>query len=161
MVKKVVSLLFFLLLVALAAGAGSLFAPGEWYASLRKPFFNPPSWVFGPVWAALYLLMAVAAWQVWLREHHAGRVALKWWGVQLVLNAAWSGLFFGLHRPGWALAEMVLLFFAILITINYFRRVKPAAAQMMMPYLLWVGFAWILNLSIWLMNGGGLGSIYG
>lgn len=161
MVRTVLSLVIFLLTVGLVAVFGSLFPPGDWYANLNKPFWNPPSWVFGPVWSVLFVLMALAAWQVWLREHHAGRLALRWWGIQLVLNGAWSWLFFGLHRPGWAMAEMVMLFVAILITINHFRRIKPIAAKMMVPYLLWVAFAWVLNVTIWLLNGGGLGSIYG
>ena len=81
MLRKTVSLVIFILVVSLVAVFGSLFLPGEWYASLHKPSWNPPSWVFGPVWSVLYVLMAVAAWQVWLREHHAGRLALRWWGI--------------------------------------------------------------------------------
>lgn len=103
--------------------------------------------------------MAFAAWQVWERQHQLSRRAVAWWLVQLLLNGAWSWLFFGLHRTGWALAEMAMLLIAIQMTIRLFRRIEPFAASLMMPYLAWVVFAWILNLAIWRMNGGGLASI--
>ncbi|MBA3711177.1 MAG: tryptophan-rich sensory protein [Pyrinomonadaceae bacterium] len=124
-----------------------------WYAALRKPPWNPPNWVFGPVWSVLYLLMAVAAWLVWRRRDFA-RVSLPLalFGVQLVLNGLWSVLFFGWHRPDLALIEIVFLWSAILATMLAFRRVVPLATRLLVPYLLWVSFAAVLNFTIWRMN---------
>ena len=159
MFRSFLSFLVFLAAVALIALVSSLFVPGEWYAGLKKPPWNPPSWVFAPVWAVLYFWMALAASLVWSSGHRLSRRALAWWLLQLLLNGAWSLLFFGLHRTGWALAEMAVLLLAIKITSGMFRRIKPLAAGLMMPYMVWVSFAWCLNLAIWLMNGGGIDSI--
>lgn len=145
--------------VSLSAGLiGTLFTPGEaytsWYATIEKPVFTPPSWVFGPVWTTLYLLMGVAAFLVWQRGlgSVAVRVALGWFLVQLVLNALWSPVFFGLHRIGLALVVIVLLWAAIIIIIYYFSRVSRVAAALLVPYLLWVSFATVLNASLWWLN---------
>ncbi len=125
-----------------------------WYAALRKPSWNPPNWVFGPVWSMLYLLMAVAAWLVWRRRGFAGAslLPLVLFGVQLVLNGLWSVLFFGWHRPDLAFIEIVFLWSAILATMLAFRRVVPLAAALLVPYFLWVTFAAFLNFTIWSMN---------
>ena len=157
--QKIVTLLFFIAFVALTAAFGAIFTPGEWYASLLKPSWNPPAAVFGPVWSLLYILMAVAAWQVWESGHELRLKALKWWFIQLILNGAWSWLFFGLQRTGWALAEMTLLMAAIIMTIILFRSARPLAAILLVPYLAWVAFAWFLNLTLWRLNGGGMESI--
>jgi benzodiazapine receptor len=125
---------------------------GDWYATLAKPSWNPPNWVFGPVWTALYVGMAVAAWLVWKRQGRDRRVPLFVFGVQLVLNAVWSGLFFGMRNPGFAFAEIVLLWLAILATIVAFRQVSTLAALLLAPYLAWVSFAAALNWSIWRLN---------
>ena len=159
MFRSVLSFLVFLAAVAFIALVSSLFVPGEWYAGLRKPQWSPPSWVFAPVWTVLYFWMALAASMVWSSGHRLSQKALAWWLLQLLLNGVWSWLFFGLHRTGWALAEMAVLLLAIKMTIGRFRRIKPLAANLMMPYLVWVSFAWCLNLAIWLMNGGGIDSI--
>lgn len=151
---KILSFLVILGLVVLAATFGSQFMPGEWYELLNKPSWNPPSWVFGPVWSVLYLMMAIAAWQIWLEQHPVGNKALAWWLIQLALNAVWSWLFFGLYQPGWALIEMSVLLAAISFTLRLFKRIKPSAASLMLPYLLWVSFAWCLNCAIWWLNGG-------
>ena len=153
------SLLVFVILVALAAMLGGLAAPGDWYQALEKPDFNPPDWVFGPAWTLLYALMAVAAWRVRVSGHRRRGIALGWWGVQLVLNVAWSWLFFGLHRPGWALAEMSLLIVAVFVTWREFRGIDRPAGVMLLPYLAWLAFAWLLNAAIWHLNGGGIDSI--
>lgn len=151
------SLILFFVLVTIVALVGSQFAPGEWYVALNKPALNPPSWIFGPVWTGLYILMAIAAWLVWRERGAPGRaLALAGWFVQLMLNAAWSWLFFGLHRPGWAFAEIVILFIAIAVTVALFWRIRTLAGVLMIPYLLWVGFAGYLNFQIWTMNGGGI-----
>ncbi len=133
---------------------GAQFTPGEWYRTLEKPFFNPPNWIFGPVWTILYAAMAVAAWIVWREQ---GRVnvakALAAYGVQLVLNTAWSWLFFGRHHIGLALVDIALLWFAIIATMLLFWRVTRTAAMLLVPYLMWVSFAALLNLRFWQLNG--------
>jgi translocator protein len=141
----------FFAVVAAAALLGAQFQPGAWYAGLAKPAWTPPSWVFGPVWTILYIAIAAAGWLVW---HRARRMttALWFWSAQIVLNAAWSWLFFGLQRPGLALADIGLLLAAIAGFILAARRESPAAAGLFMPYLLWVGYASALNLAIWRMN---------
>lgn len=143
----------FLLITFAAAAIGSQFMPGEWYARLAKPSWTPPSWLFGPVWTLLYVLMGVAAWLVWKDRGFAGaRVALLLYGVQLVLNAAWSWLFFGLQRPGLAFAEILLLWSAILATLIAFWRHRKLAGALLVPYLAWVSFATALNWAIWQLN---------
>lgn len=135
------------------AGAGSM--PGDWYQSLRKPEWNPPSWVFGPVWTLLYLMMAVAAWLVWRKGGWQCRSReLGAYLMQLALNAAWTPLFFGLRRPGLALVEIVCLLVAVIWTACLFRRVSAAAGALMVPYGLWVSFATVLNATLWWMNRG-------
>ena len=161
MVRPVIAFLIFLTVVAVVAMFSGLFGPGEWYADLRKPPWNPPSWVFGPVWSVLYLMMVTAAWQVWERRHRLSHRAIAWWSAQLAMNGAWSWLFFGLHRMDLALVEMALLWVTILATIRIFRRVRPSAAGLMIPYFLWVSFAWMLNFAIWWMNGGKVGLLAG
>ena len=154
MIRRYAPFAVFLLLVVLTASVGGLFTPGEWYAMLEKPSWNPPSWVFGPVWSVLYLMMAVAMWKVWDSQHQNRRAALGLWLSQLVLNAAWSWLFFGLERPGWAWAEMTILIILVLLCIRTFRLISPLAAYLLIPYLAWLLFAWFLNLTIWTLNGG-------
>jgi benzodiazapine receptor len=141
------------LLCFTAAALGGLFMPGEWYASLKKPSWNPPGWVFGPVWTALYAIMAVAAWLVWERGGFvAQRRPLALFLAQLFLNAAWTPLFFGLHRPGIALVEIVLLWLAIAATLAAFHPVSRVAAWLLAPYFVWVSFATMLNLALWRLN---------
>jgi len=142
-----------LLLCFAAASLGAVFMPGEWYAALRKPAWNPPGWVFGPVWSTLYTMMAVAAWLVWKRGGFAAqRRPLALFLAQLALNAVWTPLFFGLHRPGVAFAEIVLLWLAIAATLMAFRPVSRAAAWLLAPYLAWVSFAAVLNGTLWRLN---------
>jgi tryptophan-rich sensory protein len=145
--------------VSLAAGViGSLAVTGQgfssWYAAIQKPGFTPPGWVFGPVWTILYLLMGVAAFLVWQRGlgSRPVRTALVWFLVQLALNAAWTPVFFGLHRIGLALLVIVLLWAVIVVTMYYFFRVSRPAGLLLVPYLLWVSFATVLNASIWHLN---------
>ena len=139
--------------VAAAGGAATATSVGTWYAGLAKPAFNPPDWVFGPVWTCLYVTMAVAAWLVWREQgFSAGRIPLVLFAVQLALNAVWSGLFFGLRAPGLAFADIVLLWIAILATLIAFGRVSTWAAALLVPYLAWVSFAAALNWTLWRMN---------
>lgn len=125
----------------------------SWYPTLTKPEWNPPAWVFGPVWTLLYILMAVAAWRIWRRRDAPGaRAALLGHGLQLVLNAGWSLLFFGLRNPGAALVEIVVLWFLLAWLFLRFRRIDPIAGWLWLPYLLWVSFATMLNATIWHLN---------
>lgn len=126
--------------------------PGEWYASLAKPSWNPPGWLFGPVWSALYLLMAVAAWLVWKRRGWCR--ALGIYLAQLLLNSAWTPIFFGAHEIGWAFAAIIALWVAIVCTMIAFLRVSKPAGWMLVPYLAWVSFAAFLNFTLWRMNPG-------
>lgn len=136
-----------------AAAIGGLYPPGGWYAGLAKPAWNPPSWLFGPVWTVLYLMMAVAAWLVWKRYGFSGAaLPLGIFFVQLVLNAAWTWLFFGLKQPGIAFAEIVILWLAILLTLVSFWRLERAAGILLIPYLAWVSFAAVLNYTLWRLN---------
>lgn len=146
-------LFFWLALCFGVAAFGSQFTPGFWYQQLAKPGFTPPGWVFGPVWTILYIMMAVAAWQVWRDRGFGGaRPALGLFVLQLLLNGLWSFLFFGLKQPGLAFAEIVLLWLAILGTLMKFWRLAPAAGLLLLPYWLWVSFAAVLNFALWRMN---------
>lgn len=146
------------LLVAFAicfavAGIGAVFEPDAWYAQLVKPTWNPPNWVFPPIWTALYAMMAIAAWMVWHRAGLGGApAALALFAVQLALNGAWSWLFFGLHLPGLALADIVLLWLALAATLLAFARVRRLAGILLLPYLVWVSFAGALNFALWRLN---------
>ncbi len=146
-------LVAFLVATFAAAAIGSLFPPGEWYASLNKPAWTPPNWLFGPVWTLLYAMIAVAGWLVWKEAGFAGaRLALTVFALQLVLNASWSWVFFGLRRPDLALVVIVALEVTILALIVLFRAISPLAGLLLVPYALWVAFATALNAAIWQLN---------
>lgn len=150
---SILVLLGFVCACALAASMGAVFRPGVWYERLTKPSWRPPNWLFAPVWAVLYLTIAVSGWLVWQRSGFAGAaLPLGIYGVQLVLNSAWTPIFFGLHWIGWAFLEIVLLWLAIVATITLFYFVHPGAAWLMLPYLAWVSFAAALNFAIWRLN---------
>ena len=126
---------------------------GGWYKTLAKPTWNPPDRVFGPVWTTLFVLMGIAAWLVWQRAGFmAATKPLSLFAVQLVLNVAWSWIFFGLHQPGWAFVEIVILWLAIVATTMAFFRCSKIAGWLLVPYLAWVSFASVLNFTIWRMN---------
>lgn len=126
---------------------------GGWYASIAKPSWNPPDWLFGPVWTALYIMMGVAAWLVWQRGGwQKQRWPLTLYLLQWALNALWTPIFFGLQRPGLAFAGILLLLAAIIATMAEFWRVRLAAALLLIPYALWVTFATVLNFTIWRLN---------
>ncbi len=151
--RSALGLAGWLIVSFVAGGVGSLNMPGEWYASLAKPAWTPPGAAFGPVWTALYALMGIAAWLVWRREGFRGSIlALTLFLAQLVLNAAWTWLFFGLQRPGLAFLEIAVLWAMILAVTASFWRESRVAGALMLPYLAWVGFASFLNFAIWRMN---------
>ena len=147
---------FVVVCFAVSGVGGAITAPqiGGWYAGLAKPGWTPPGWVFGPVWSALYLGMAIAAWLVWRQGGLASAAApLGLFGVQLALNLAWSWLFFGLNNPGAAFLDIVLLWAAIAATTAAFWRRSALAGLLFVPYLAWVTFAAALNFAIWRLNG--------
>lgn len=146
---------FIALCVGAAAIGGLLTLPGlgTWYRGLQKPGWTPPSWIFGPVWSALYLVMAVAAWLVWRRRRSVRVVVpLLLFVEQLILNVAWPGVFFSLRNPALAAGEVMLLWFSIFITVLAFRSISAVAATLMEIYLLWVTFAATLTIAIWRLN---------
>ncbi len=153
--KSFVALLVSLLAVGVASGIGGLAAgtSAEDYGRLQQPSWAPPSWVFGPAWTLLYVLMAVAAWLVWRGGPDAGkRRALGVYALQLVLNAAWTPLFFGLGWRGVALIEISALWLAVAATVVLFWRRNVVAGCLLLPYLAWSTFALSLNFAVWQLN---------
>lgn len=154
--KNKLSLAASLALCLAAGGLGSFATAAKiptWYATVVKPTWNPPNWVFAPVWTTLYILMAVAAWMIWTRREQLGaRMALTLFAVQLALNTLWSFLFFGMENPGAAMIEIVAMWLAIAATIVMFGRISKCAAWLLAPYLAWVSFASCLNFAIWRLN---------
>ena len=156
-VRDIVRLVVSIVVCQLAGGIGAIFttpAIPTWYASLAKPAFQPPNWLFFPVWTTLYTLMGIAAFLVWRRGlgERRVRVALGVFVIQLVLNTAWSIIFFGLYSLFGAVIAIVFLWIAILINIVTFWRISKAAGALLIPYILWVSFAGILNISVWMLN---------
>ena len=154
--RDMVGLLAFIglcLLVSLAGGAATTSSVGTWYPTLQKPPFNPPDWIFAPVWSVLYLCIAVAGWRVWRSAPQVARGrAFAVYGAQLVLNLTWSVLFFGLQRPDLALINIVVLLIVIITNAILFWRHDRWAGALFVPYAMWVAFAAVLNASIWMLN---------
>jgi tryptophan-rich sensory protein len=141
------------LLVSAIGGAITATSVGTWYQALVKPPFNPPDWVFAPVWITLYVLMAIAAWRVWRGDRFLmKRQAVLVFFVQLGLNLGWSLLFFGARRIDLALIEITLLLAAIVYNAVLFWRIEHLAGALFVPYVLWVAYATLLNASLWLLN---------
>ncbi len=157
--RQVVGLVVWVAICLVAAGLGAWATTPEidgWYRTLRKPEWNPPNAVFGPVWTTLYIMMAVAAWLVWRQQgFSAARRPLGLFALQLALNVAWSWIFFGSHQVGLAALEVVVLWLAIAATIVSFLRRSRPAGWLLVPYLAWVSFATVLNWTIWSLNPGG------
>ncbi len=129
---------------------GSFFTASSiptWYAALNKPFFSPPNWVFAPVWTTLYILMGISLYLVWIKK----KIPAVFW-VQLILNATWSMIFFGMKNPGLALVDIIALWLSIFLTIKTFYKISKLAGRLFVPYLVWVSFASILNLFIVFLN---------
>ncbi|ELZ90302.1 TspO/MBR family protein [Haloferax sulfurifontis] len=153
--RPAVELLAWVVLAQLAGALGSVFtvtAVGSWYATLARPWFAPPNWVFGPVWVTLFTLMGVAAWLVSRRDHPRRERALTVFVGHLVVNVAWSAAFFGLQSPAAGLAVIVVLIAAILATMREFAAVDRRAVGLLVPYLLWTCFAAALNYGFWSLN---------
>lgn len=152
MLSRILGLLFWTL-VSLSAGMfGRIFQPGEWYQALNKPAWTPPGWIFPPVWTALYLMMGIAAWLIWRNRSAASKSALIIFVIQLLLNAAWSWIFFGRHGIGGGLIEIGFLWCAIVLTIVKFSKIDRSASLLLLPYLIWVSFASALNAAIFILN---------
>lgn len=158
--KKKQILIFIVCLVVCfgVSGAGAMFTTEDsitnWYAQLQRPKFTPPDWIFGPVWTALYLSMAISAFLIWRKglDYPNVKQALGWFLIQLILNAVWTPLFFGFHLVLLAFIEIILLWLAIIATLIAFKRVSLPACILLIPYIIWVGFAAVLNGSIWYLN---------
>ena len=154
---KVITLIFSIGVCFLAAGVGSVFTTSvidTWYATLNKPFFNPPNWIFGPVWTLLYLLMGISLYLVWVTktEKKAKRLGITFFFIQIALKVLWSILFFGLKSPIGAFIGIIVLWLAIYLTIRKFLEVSKLAGWLLIPYLAWASFATILNLSTVFLN---------
>ena len=152
--KKILKFLFAVILCEGAGIIGSFFTTpviGSWYVALPKPSFNPPNWIFAPVWTLLFFLMGVSLYLIWNEKQKGKNIqtAVLIFFQQLFLNILWSALFFGMHNPALAFVEIIVLWFAILMTIFYFAKISKTAAWLLVPYILWVSFAAILNFSIW------------
>ena len=155
--KKTFDLILAVLICQGMGLIGSLFttpAIPSWYAGLIKPSFNPPNWIFAPAWILLYTLMGIAAFLIWNRRNGKKKIktALVLFSVQLVLNSLWSIIFFGLHLPQYAFLEILVLWVFILLTLLSFYKISKPAGLLLLPYILWVSFAAILNLAIMILN---------
>ncbi|MDE3742927.1 TspO/MBR family protein [Maribacter polysaccharolyticus] len=142
------------LTVGILSGFATQSSVNDWYVSLNKPVFNPPNWIFAPVWTMLYIMMGIAAGLVWAKGfyHLWVKTALYHFGFQLILNAAWSIVFFGFKQPFWGLVVIITLLCLVVLTIRWFRIVSKLASWLLIPYLIWVGFATVLNYKIWELN---------
>lgn len=152
---KIAIMIALCLAVGFLSGYATRSGVDEWFRYVEKPFFNPPSWVFSPVWTILYIMMGTAAGIVWSKieeNRPLVRRALIFFGIKLALNGLWSILFFGLRNPLLALIEIVILWLMIYETMNQFRKIDKTAGYLFIPYLAWVSFATILNGSIWWLN---------
>ncbi len=147
------ALLGFIAACFLAAMTGAFFRPGDWYERLKKPSWRPPNRLFGPVWTVLYVMIAVSGWLVWREAGFAGAaLPQSVYGLQLILNAAWTPLFFGLHRPDLGFVDIALVWLSVVATIVLFVPIHVGAALLLMPYLAWVTFAAALNFAVWRLN---------
>jgi len=152
----IIKLVVSIILCQMAGFLGSLFtipAIPTWYKTLNKPFFSPPNWIFSPVWISLFVLMGISLFFIWQRPGHPKfKAALIFFFVQLILNIFWSVAFFGLRSPLLGLIDIMFLWIAILLTILNFFKVSKFAGALLIPYLLWVSFATLLNFSLWILN---------
>lgn len=154
--RKTLSLIICITMPLLIGFSSGYITSGEtegWFSTINKPSFNPPNYIFGPVWTCLYILMGVSLYLIWNSEKSELRKKALWlFGIQLLLNFCWSIIFFSLHMTFVAVIDIMMLWALILYMIITFKKIKPTAAYLNIPYLLWVSFASILNISIWLLN---------
>jgi len=154
--NKISKLLASMIICELAGAMGSVFTISQingWYAGLVKPSFNPPNWIFAPIWTALFILMGIALYLVWTgKKEISKKKAVQIFAVQLVLNVLWSLVFFGLHSPVMGFLIIVPLWIAIFLTIKEFYKISKVASYLLVPYILWVSFASVLNAFIWFLN---------
>ena len=155
-IKAILKLVISIVLCQLAGFLGSLFttpAIPTWYKTLNKPFFTPPNWIFSPVWISLYILMGISLFMVWRKQEHPRfKIALILFLIQLILNILWSVVFFGFRIPLLGLIDIVLLWIAIFLTIQYCFKISRVAGLLLLPYIGWVSFAVFLNFSLWILN---------
>lgn len=152
-VTSISLLIFFVLLVIVVASVGAMFKPGIWYESLVKPAWTPPNWIFPIAWAILYLMIALSGWLAWRTAGFTtAGFAFVFYFLQLLFNAAWSWLFFGLQRMELAFIDIVLLWLTIVANIITFHSIHPLASYLLIPYLAWVSYAAALNFSVWQLN---------
>ena len=140
------------LALGLFSGFSTVESINSWYRFINKPSWNPPNWIFGPVWTLLYILMGIAVALIWHTQHQNKKTAITFFVIQFALNIAWSFIFFNLHAIGWAFMEIIVMLFFIAITIFSFYKISNPAAWLMVPYLIWVLFATVLNGTIWHLN---------
>ena len=153
--SNAIKLIVSLLLPQIAGGLGAFFTLSSvqsWYATLNKPSWNPPSWLFGPVWTTLYVLMGIACFLIWKSEYPRKKQVLTLYFLQLFLNFLWSPAFFGAQNPMLGIFVILPLWGCILACIFFFRKINTWAAVLMIPYLIWVSFATVLNATIWWLN---------
>ncbi len=142
------------LLAGVTSGFFTASGVGTWYQTIQKPSWNPPGWIFGPVWTTLYILMGIALYLVWKSDAATAvkKTAILLFAIQLLLNFFWSFIFFNQHQVGWALVEILVMWVFILLTIFAFASVNKTAAWLLVPYISWVSFAFLLNYTIWKLN---------
>lgn len=150
---KIIGLVVWILICFIPAIIGAQFGPGEWYQDLAKPQWNPPNWIFGPVWTLLYILMGISVWIIW-KDYglKTAAIPIGFFIFQLVLNALWSWFFFGLENVGLAFVDILALWTFILITLILFWKLNTWSGVMLVPYIAWVSFATVLNYNIWQLN---------
>lgn len=152
---KILKLIASIIISLAAGGIGAIFSASAiptWYATLAKPSFNPPNWLFGPAWTIFYLLMGISVYLVWTSAVQNKKIAYLAFFIQLILNALWSAIFFGFHALGLALGEIIILWLAIGWTIIAFNKISKTASCLLIPYILWVTFAAILNFAVYRLN---------
>jgi len=155
--RKLLKLGTSIVVCLLVGGFGTIFSISSiptWYTSLHKPFFNPPNWIFGPVWTILYVLIGISFYLIWKKGIKSIKVrsAINLFVIQLGLNAIWTPVFFGMHNPPWAFVIILLMIYFSVLTIISFKKINKLAAYLLYPYLIWIIFAAALNFSIWLLN---------
>lgn len=146
-----------IVLVFIVGAFGSIFTASSvssWFTTLAKPSFNPPAWLFGPVWTILYIMIGISLFLVWTTKANKNlkKKAYQVFGIQLILNAMWSAAFFGMKNPGLAFIVIAFLWILIIVNMVLFYKIKKSAGYILIPYLLWVSFASVLNFAIWILN---------